>query len=36
MAKWVCLKCKHKWSHESKIEPRRCPVCGAQTIMKTK
>jgi len=36
LAKWVCLKCKHTWNEESKVEPRRCPLCGTQMIMKAK
>lgn len=35
MSEWICLKCKREWTNESKIEPRNCPVCKAQTIVET-
>lgn len=35
MARWRCLKCKYEWEHEGPIEPRFCPLCHAQTIVKT-
>ncbi len=34
MAKWRCLKCKYEWEHEGQREPRFCPLCHAQTIVK--
>jgi len=34
MSEWICLKCKREWTNESKIEPRNCPLCKAQTIAK--
>jgi len=36
MAKWRCLKCRYEWEHEGEREPRFCPLCHAQTIVKVK
>lgn len=34
LSDWECLKCGHKWVDESEIEPRFCPLCGEQMIVK--
>jgi rubrerythrin len=34
LSNWECLKCGYKWQDNSEAEPRFCPLCGLQQIMK--